>query len=47
MKAGWKLDGTALYSESEKDIPVYRCYNPNAKAGSHHFTTDKRNMTVW
>ena len=30
-----------LNADSEDQIPVYRLYNPNAKSGAHHFTTDK------
>ena len=40
-KLGWKDEGIAWYAEDETGIPVYRSYNPNAKAGAHHFTTSK------
>ena len=38
MKAGWKDEGIVWYSDDLKTAPVYRVYNPNAKAGAHHFT---------
>jgi len=37
---GWREEGVAFYSSSNKEVPVYRLYNPNAKGpGAHHYTT--------
>lgn len=43
-KVGWRKEGEAFKSvdlsskEKPIGIPVYRAYNPNAKAGAHNFT---------
>lgn len=39
IKAGWKGEGVAFYSDDDKGIPVYREYNPNAASGMHNWTT--------
>lgn len=39
---GWNYEGIGWYSADESGIPVYRQYNPNAKAGAHNFTTSKQ-----
>ncbi|SEO51572.1 hypothetical protein, partial [Denitrobacterium detoxificans] len=36
---GWKYEGIGWYSDDNKTTPLYRLYNPNAKSGSHHYTT--------
>ncbi len=42
INVGWKYEGVGWYSAKTKGaIPVYRQYNPNAKAGAHNFTTSK------
>ena len=41
IKAGWVYEGIGWYSSDEKEIPLYRQYNPNAKTGSHNYTTSK------
>ncbi|MGG5369443.1 hypothetical protein [Enterococcus sp. AZ196] len=46
-KVGWRKEGEAFKSVdiNSKDkpigIPVYRAYNPNAKAGTHNFTINQ------
>ncbi|MGM0340177.1 MucBP domain-containing protein [Enterococcus sp. AZ007] len=41
LKVGWKNEGIGWYSDKSKTIPLYRAYNPNAKAGSHNYTVNK------
>jgi hypothetical protein len=41
VNAGWNDEGIGWYSDDEQGVPVYRQYNPNAKAGAHNFTTSK------
>ena len=41
MKLGWKYEGIGWYSDTNKSVPLYRQYNPNAKSGSHNYTTNK------
>lgn len=36
IKAGWRDEGVGWYSGGR--APLYRQYNPNAKAGSHNYT---------
>lgn len=38
-KAGWRYEGVGWYSDPAEKYPVYREYNPNARAGAHNFTT--------
>jgi len=39
---GWKDEGIGWYSAPEDGgVPLYRQYNPNAKTGSHNYTTKK------
>lgn len=41
VSLGWKDEGIGWYSAEEKTgLPLYRQYNPNAKAGAHNYTTD-------
>lgn len=40
-KVGWRYEGVGWYSDKKKTIPLYRAYNPNAKAGSHNYTVNK------
>ena len=40
-KAGWAYEGIGWYSDDAKAVPLYRLYNPNAKAGAHHYTTSE------
>lgn len=42
VKVGWRYEGIGWYSDKMKTIPLYRAYNPNAKAGSHNYTVDKK-----
>ncbi len=40
VSLGWKYEGVGWKSStSSKAVPVYRQYNPNAKTGSHNYTT--------
>ncbi len=42
ISVGWKDEKIGWYSaKSATGVPVYRQYNPNAKAGAHNFTTNK------
>lgn len=41
IAAGWKYEGIGFYSDSDKKVPVYRLYNPNAVSGAHFFTASK------
>ena len=41
VKIGWTGEGESFKSDTAKTVPVYRAYNPNAKAGAHNFTPDK------
>ena len=38
---GWRYEGVGWYSDKNKATAIYRAYNPNAKAGAHHFTSNK------
>lgn len=35
---GWRAEGVGWYSDVQKRVPLYRLYNPYAKAASHHYT---------
>ncbi|WP_314576554.1 GH25 family lysozyme [Enterococcus gilvus] len=37
---GWRYEGIGWYSDSKKSIPLYRAYNPNARAGTHNYTVN-------
>jgi hypothetical protein len=39
--AGWVYEGIGFYSDTDKTVPIYRLYNPNAKSGYHFFTGSK------
>ncbi len=42
VNLGWKYEGIGWFSaDEETGKPLYRAYNPNAKAGSHNYTLDK------
>lgn len=41
VKVGWRSEGIGWYSDKSKTIPLYRAYNPNARAGSHNYTVSK------
>ena len=41
IKVGWRYEGIGWYSDKNKTIPLYRAYNPNARAGSHNYTVSK------
>lgn len=43
IECGWNDEGIGWYSPDPKGdvLPVYRAYNPNAKAGAHNFTIDR------
>ncbi len=38
VRAGWIYEKIGWYSDPAKGVPIYRQYNPNAKAGAHNFT---------
>jgi hypothetical protein len=35
-------EGISFYSDTEKTVPMYRLYNPNARSGYHFFTGSKK-----
>lgn len=35
IKSGWRYEGVAWKSSGQ--YPLYRLYNPNVRAGSHHY----------
>ncbi|MGK0607267.1 GH25 family lysozyme [Enterococcus gilvus] len=37
-RKGWRYEGIGWYSDAKKAVPLYRAYNPNARAGSHNYT---------
>ncbi|MDH6365288.1 hypothetical protein M2139_002283 [Enterococcus sp. PF1-24] len=39
VTAGWKYEGIGWYSSTDKELPLYRAYNPNAVTGTHNYTT--------
>lgn len=42
VKAGWNYEGIAFYSaDPSTGLPLYRCYNKNARANNHHYTPVK------
>lgn len=41
VKLGWHDEGVAFLSDEKKKTPIYRAYNPNAKAGAHNYTPNK------
>ena len=41
ISVGWNDEGIGWYSDDNGAVPLYRQYNPNAKAGSHNYTTSK------
>ena len=41
------MEGIGWYSDDNKGVPLHRLYNPNAQAGSHHYTisvAEKENL---
>lgn len=40
VSVGWRYEGVGWYSDKNKSVPLYRAYNPNAKAGSHNYTVN-------
>ena len=40
VKAGWKYERIEFYAADSTGVPVYRAYNPNAKANNHNYTTN-------
>lgn len=38
VKVGWSDEGVAWQSDTKKEVPIYRLYNPHANTGSHHYT---------
>ncbi|MDH6364574.1 hypothetical protein M2139_001561 [Enterococcus sp. PF1-24] len=41
VKVGWHYENIGWYSSPEKQVPIYRAYNPNATTGSHNYTKNK------
>lgn len=37
---GWINEGEKFYADTKHSSPMYRLYNPNGEAGSHHYTKD-------
>lgn len=42
VQLGWRYEKIGWYSDTQKRVPVYREYNPNAKSGAHNFTTSRQ-----
>lgn len=40
VNVGWQYEGIGWYSDVQKSVKLYRAYNPNAKSGSHNYTTN-------
>ena len=40
VNIGWRYEGIGWYSDVQKSVKLYRAYNPNAKSGSHNYTTN-------
>lgn len=38
---GWRYEGVGWYSSKNKEVPLYRAYNPNVKVGSHNYTPNQ------
>lgn len=45
LTAGWKDEGVSWYSSENKEVPLYRAYNPNADAGSHNYTVSSEEQS--
>ena len=44
VRAGWKYEGIGWYSAAASVTgrkPLYRQYNPNARAGAHNYTLSR------
>ena len=46
VSLGWRYEQIGWYSAKNKKVPLYRQYNPNAKAGAHNFTTSRKENDV-
>lgn len=40
-KLGWKFEGVGWYSDPNKEVALYRLYDPSATTGTHNYTTSK------
>ena len=42
VRAGWRYEGVGWYSsDTNRNYPLYREYNPHAKAGAHNYTLNR------
>ena len=46
VSVGWRYEGIGWCSDDAESVPVYRQYNPNARAGAHNFTTDSSEQSA-
>lgn len=47
LASGWRDEGIGWYSSDDnRGYPVYRQYNPNARAGAHNFTLNRNEEAV-
>ena len=49
VSKGWRYEGIGWYSsDTNRSYPLYRQYNPNAKAGAHNYTlnSNEKDMLV-
>ncbi|OTO21070.1 MULTISPECIES: hypothetical protein [Enterococcus] len=46
VSVGWRYEGIGWYSDTKKSVPLYRAYNPNAKAGSHNYTVNNNEQQI-
>lgn len=42
---GWRDEGIGWYSSVNKEVPLYRAYNPNVQVGSHNYTPNQAEQT--
>ena len=40
VNAGWRFEGIGWYSDDAHTVTMFRQYNPNARSGSHNYTTN-------
>ncbi len=39
LRLGWRYEGVGWRSDAQRRVPLYRDYNPNARVGTHNYTT--------
>nr|WP_081794771.1 lectin like domain-containing protein [[Eubacterium] cellulosolvens] len=46
VSVGWNYEGVGWYSDPEREVPLYRQYNPYLTSGSHNYTTSSYEASV-